>query len=133
MGRESKSDSFPPMPTASEQRRFSRHGLGGPTLDEFRVLVTGLNSACAWNQQAALVAAQQYVSQPDAVSKDTELVKETILTHFRSLSEQYKKIQGRGMDSEDEEYIRMEERREDNKRKTRRREVRPFSHFSYSF
>ena len=129
MGRESKSDPFPPMPTASEQRRFARHGLGGPTLKEFRVLVTGLNSACSWNQQAALIAAQNYVSQPDALTKDTESVKEAILTHFRSLAAQYKKIQCKTLDSEDEEYVQVEERKEENKKKTRRREVGPSFYF----
>ena len=91
MGRNSGSDPFPPIPTPSEQRGFSRHGLVGPTLDDFRIVVNGPNPACPWNQQAALVAAQDYVSKPGALTTDKGLVKAVILSHFRSLREQYRR------------------------------------------
>ena len=123
MDRYSKSDPFPMLPTATELRRFSRHALGGPTLDDFRVLVNGFNSACSWNQAAATLAAKNYVSKPDALTKDQDLVRTMILTHFRSLGEQYKKIQKQNLESDDEQYIHMEDKSDANRRKNRRREV----------
>ena len=38
-----KSDPFPPILTLSEQHEFSRHGLIGPSLDDFRIIVDGQN------------------------------------------------------------------------------------------
>ena len=123
MKRTSKSDEFPSMPTAQELRRFARHGLGGPTLSNFRVLITGYNSSCPWNQVAAGIAADNYISNPDAMTHDLEFVKQTILTHFRSLGAQQKRLRHQGLDSEDEEYIESEDRAEANNRRTRRRDV----------
>ena len=123
MDRYSKSDPFPMLPTATELRRFSRHALGGPTLDDFRVLVTGFNSACPWNQEAASIAAKNYISRPDALTTDEDYIRMKILTHFRSLGEQYKNIQKRGLESDDERYIQSEDKCEANRRKNRRREV----------
>ena len=123
MKRTSKSDEFPSMPTAQELRRFARHGLGGPTLSNFRVLITGYTSSCPWNQAAAGIAANDYISSPDAMTQDLDFVKKTILTHFRSLGAQQKNLRLQGLDSEDEEYIESETRDEANKMRTRRRDV----------
>ena len=123
MKRTSKSDEFPSMPTAQELRRFARHGLGGPTLGNFRVLITGYNSSCPWNQAAAGIAANDYISSPDAMTQDLDFVKKTILTHFRSLGAQQKNLHRHELDSEDEEYIELEQREEANKTRTRRRDV----------
>ena len=91
MGRNNRSDPFPLTPTLLEQHEFSRHGLVGPSLGDFRIVVDGHNPACSWNQQAARVAAQGYVSKPEALTKDQGFVREVILSHFRSLREEYRR------------------------------------------
>ena len=120
MGRQGKDCPFPPVPTEDELDRFAQKRLGGPTLDNFRVLVTGKNARCPWNKKAASLAADAYIEDPEALSQDRGDVLELMLTHFRSLSDQYNKLELAKMSPDDERVIRHNESRGRARRETRR-------------
>ena len=123
MGRYDKDDPFPPLPTEDELELFAEKRHGGPTLDEFRVLVTGRNARCPWNKRAAALATVAYLEDPLALSTDRDEVESMILTHFRSLSDQYKKIELRKMSPNEEPILRHHEKQARARRETRRRDV----------
>lgn len=92
MHRRNRKDPFPRIPGNAEQAAFVRTGRGGPTVDDFRVDVTGEGRQGAWNTAAAYVFADEYVKLANAHCRDAEVVKDAFLTHIHALCKQYKQI-----------------------------------------
>ncbi|THG96556.1 hypothetical protein EW026_g5298 [Hermanssonia centrifuga] len=96
MGRRSTSDPFPPLPTPTEILVFNNKGRGGPTMEDFRVDVSGQNKLSAWNKHAAVEFAHEFIKQKDTICRDLDTVAVHFLKHIPALCNQYRMISGKG-------------------------------------
>ncbi|PSR80946.1 hypothetical protein PHLCEN_2v6581 [Hermanssonia centrifuga] len=93
MHREDKNSPFPRIPSQAELEIFEKKHRGGPTVDEFRVDVTGKNKRSYWNRCAARIFATNYVKLPSAITQDKDVISEAFLRHIPALCQQYKAIE----------------------------------------
>lgn len=132
MDRKLETDPFPPLPTPAEMRRYEKSGRGGPTLQPFRLNVSGRNACCKWNKRGALIAAHAYTNQEPGqrLTGDVDLVQKLILTHIRALGIQYQNLLLMELDPDDDAHIQQERRRAHQEKVNRRRDVSCIHSFS---
>ena len=92
MNREGIDSPFPPNPSVAELKNFNKRKQGGPTIDDFRIDVSGRHLRSPWNRRAAQIFAAEYIKLEDAETKDRRVVEEAFLSHIPGLCGQYKKL-----------------------------------------
>ncbi len=117
MGCRSTSDPFPPLPTPTEILVFINKGRGGPTMEDFRVDVSGQNKLSSWNKRAAVEFVHEFIKQKDAICRELDTVAVHFLKHIPALCNQYWMISGKGNNKA------AEARKISNVRRVRQRKV----------
>lgn len=92
MNRETRESAFPTLPTEAELDAFTKYKIGGPTLKEFRVDVSGTKQRSPWNRRCAQLFANEYVKLPNALSANKSQIEKAFLTHVGALCTQYKSL-----------------------------------------
>ena len=94
LNRQKTTDAFPAPPMKEEIYWFDQGKHPGPTLNNFRICVTGQHARSEWNKHAARIFAQEFITYESAVTLETKDIEAAFLSHVAgSLVQQYKDIQ----------------------------------------
>lgn len=89
MSRESTTDAIPLVST-DDAAKFARTKRGGPTIDNFRLELTG-RPRSPWNKKAGEVFARNF-AQNDVSCKDMRTIRDVFATHLLTLRKQHMKL-----------------------------------------
>jgi hypothetical protein len=125
MGRKSPDAPLSEFPSAAEVEFFKKTSRRGPTLERFRVSLTG-RLASAWNKRAAEVFAQSFVGSGWYQCQDEASIQQTFKTHLIQLRNLYivqQSLQTKGTEADDERAQALSDKGKKKSRNARRRYV----------
>ncbi|KAL6299909.1 hypothetical protein BKA93DRAFT_741554, partial [Sparassis latifolia] len=100
LNRQNRKSPFPDPPSRKELEKFEETGIGGPTVDDFRLDLNSEKRKSPWNILAAEIFADEFVSRSWYACIDHEQIQNAFVIHLKSLGRQYQSQMETGPDPE---------------------------------